>query len=164
MLGDLLENTTKTLFHKLQVKQNHTVRIISYKMKRKTKLKPLYEKLKFLNVEGIFKLEIAKFIIKLNTNKLPDILTKKFAKVASVHSYFTRSSSSNGYFVPRSHHVKTNQSIRITGAKIWNDLQNELKNKVGNISYRLMPKQLKEHFFRANFVKKQFSSTKFLLW
>ena len=69
-------------------------------MKRKTKSKPLYEKLKFLNVEGIFRLEIAKFIMKLNTNKLPDILTKKFAKVASVHSYFTRSSSSNDYFVP----------------------------------------------------------------
>ena len=42
-------------------------------MKRKTKLKPLYEKLKFLNVEDIFRLEIAKFMMKLNTNKLPDI-------------------------------------------------------------------------------------------
>ena len=139
-------STTKTLLHKLQVKQNHIVRIISYKLKRKTKLKPLYEKLKFLNVEGIFRLEITKFMMKLNTNKLPDILTKKFAKVASVHSYSTRSSSSNDYFVPRSYHAKTNQSIRITGAKIWNNLPNEFKNKVGNISHRLMSKQLKEHF------------------
>ena len=48
----------KTLLHTLQVEQSHIVRMISYKMKRKTKLKPLYEKLKFLNVEGIFKLEI----------------------------------------------------------------------------------------------------------
>ena len=139
-------STTKTLLHKLQVKQNHIVRIISYKLKRKTKLKPLYEKLKFLNVEGIFRLEITKFMMKLNTNKLPDILTKKFAKVASVHSYSTRSSSSNDYFVPRPYHAKTNQSIRITGAKIWNNLPNEFKNKVGNISHRLMSKQLKEHF------------------
>ena len=44
--------TAKTLLHKLQVKQNRIVRIVFYKMKRKTKLKPLYEKLKFLNVEG----------------------------------------------------------------------------------------------------------------
>ena len=78
-------------------------------MKRKTKLKPLYEKLKFLNVEGIFRLKIAKFMMKHNTNKLPDILTEKFAKVASVHSYSTRSSGFNDCFVPRSYHVKTNQ-------------------------------------------------------
>ena len=105
----------------------------------------MYEKLKFLNVESIFRLEIAKFTMKLNTNKVPDVLTKKFAKVASVHLYSTCSSSCNDYFVPRSY-AKTNQSIRITGAKIWNNLPNELKNKVGNISHRLMSKQLKEHF------------------
>ena len=125
----------KHLLHKLQVKQNHVVRIISYIMKRKTKLKPLHEKLKFLNVEGIFRLEIAKFMMKLNTSKLPDILTKKFSEVASAHSYSTRSSSSNDYFVPRFYHAKTNQSIRIKGAKIWNNLPNESKNKGGNISY-----------------------------
>ena len=141
-------NTTKTLLHKLQVKQNHIVRILSRKLKRKTKLKPLYEKFKFLNVEGVFKLEIAKFMMKLNTNKLPDIFTKNFAKVASVHSHFTRSSSSNDYYVPRSFYVKTNQSIRITGAKIWNDLPSELKDKVGSVSYRLMSKQLKEHLLQ----------------
>ena len=139
-------STTKTLLHKLQVKQNHIVRIISHKMKRKTKLKPLYEKLKFRNVEGIFRLEIAKLMMKLNTNELPDALTKKFAKVASVHSYSTRSSSSKDYFVARSYHAKTNQSIRTTGAKLWNNLPNELKNKAENISHRLMSKQLKEHF------------------
>ena len=38
--------TTKTLLLKLQVKQNHIVRIISFKMKRKAKLKPLYEEKK----------------------------------------------------------------------------------------------------------------------
>ena len=141
-------NTTKTLLHKLQVKQNHIVRILSRKLKRKTKLKPLYEKFKFLNVEGVFKLETAKFMMKLNTNKLPDIFTKNFAKVASVHSHFTRSSSSNDYYVPRSFFVKTNQSIRITGAKIWNNLPSEIKDKVGSVSYRLMSKQLKEHLLQ----------------
>ena len=110
--------TTKSLLHRLQVKQNHIVRIISNKMKKKNKLKPFYEKFKFLHLEGIFRLKTAKFMMKLNTNKLPDTLTKKFAKVASVHSYSTHSSSSDDYFIPRSYHDKTNQSIRITGAKI----------------------------------------------
>ena len=55
----------------------HIVRIISFKIKRKTKLKPLCKKLKFLNVEGVFKPETAKFMLKFNTNKLSYILTKK---------------------------------------------------------------------------------------
>ena len=79
-------------------------------MKIKTKLKPFYKKLKFLNVEGVFKIETAKFMMKLYTNKLFDKFTKKFDKVASMHSYLTRSLSSNDFFVPRSYD-KTNQSI-----------------------------------------------------
>ena len=31
------------------------------------------------------------------------------------------------YFVLRSYHVKTNQSIQTTSAKIWNDLPNKFK-------------------------------------
>ena len=64
---------TKTLLQKLQVKQNRIVKIISYKIKNKqtNKLKPLYEKFKFLNVEGVVsKLKTAKFMIKLNNNKV----------------------------------------------------------------------------------------------
>ena len=33
------------------------------------------------------------------------------------------------------------------GAKIWNDLPSELKDKVGNTSHRLMSKQLEENFY-----------------
>ena len=81
-------------------------------------MKPFYKKLKYLSVKGVFKLEIAKFMTKLYANKLHDIFIKKFAKVASLHPNFTRSSSSNDYFIARSYHVKTNQLIPITGAKI----------------------------------------------
>ena len=72
---------TKTqVLRKFQVKQNYIVRIISYKSKRKTKFKPLYGKFHFLNVEGVFKLETAKFMVKLNTNKRSNIFTKKLLK------------------------------------------------------------------------------------
>ena len=67
-----------------------------------------------------------------------DTTYKKYANIASVHLYSTHSSSSNDYFVPRSYYIETNQSVRITGAKIWNDLPSELKNKGVNTSHRLM--------------------------
>ena len=59
--------TTKPFLRKLQIKQNYIVRIISYIMK-------------FLNVEGIFRLEIAKLMMKPNSNKLLNILTKNLLK------------------------------------------------------------------------------------
>ena len=87
-------------------------------------------------------------MMKLNTNELPDIFTKRFAEVASAQLYSMRSSSCNDYFGCRFYHVKTNQSIQIMGAKILNDIPSELKNKVENSSHRLMFKQLKEHFLQ----------------
>ena len=53
-------------------------------MKRKTNLKPKYENLKFLDFDGVLKLETVKLMMKPHTNKLPDIITKKVGKVASV--------------------------------------------------------------------------------
>ena len=55
-------------------------------MKRKTKSKPFYEKLKVLNAKGVFKPETPKLMMKLNVvlkNCL--IYLQKLAKVASVH-------------------------------------------------------------------------------
>ena len=95
----------KILLHTFQVKQNHIVKIIFYKMKKKNKLKPKYENLKFLDFDGVFKLETVKLMMKLHTNKLPDIITKKVGKVASVQRYSTSRSSSNDYFVPSSYHM-----------------------------------------------------------
>ena len=70
--------------------------------------------------------------------------------------YSTHGSPSNDYFVLRSYHVNTNQSMQIVRAKIWNDLPRELKDKVGYTSHRLMSKQLKEPFFTANVGNKAF--------
>ena len=53
--------------------QNPLVKSITGKFQQKTKLKPLYEQLKFLKVEQIFNLEVAKFMRKLHRNQLPSI-------------------------------------------------------------------------------------------
>ena len=58
-------STTKLFY--ISCKQNKIILLESFPIKKK-KLKPLYEKLKFLNVEGVFELETAKFMVKLNTN------------------------------------------------------------------------------------------------
>ena len=64
-------NSSKTIKHKLQVKQNRIIKTLCNKFGTKTRLKPLYEQLLVLNIDEIYKLEVAKFMAKVNLNKLP---------------------------------------------------------------------------------------------
>ena len=67
-------NSSKIIKHKLQVKQNRIQKTLSNKSGAKTRLKPLYEQLQVLNIHGIYKLDVAKFMAKVNLNKLPVLL------------------------------------------------------------------------------------------
>ena len=53
-------NSSKIIKHKLQVKQNRIIKTLCNKFGRKTRLKPLYEQLQVLNIDEIYKLEVAK--------------------------------------------------------------------------------------------------------
>jgi len=50
-------NASAKYLNKLQVKQNKLVRLISNKIKRKTKLLPMHMKNNFLKIRGICKME-----------------------------------------------------------------------------------------------------------
>ena len=53
-------NSSKTIKHKLQVKQNRIIKALCNKFGTKTRLKPLYEQLQVLNIDEIYKVEVAK--------------------------------------------------------------------------------------------------------
>ena len=119
-----------------------------------TWLQPLFQKLNFLRLNKIFKFEIAKFMVKFHSNKLPQFCEeylKIFVKVSSVHTHYTRSSFSNEYYVPRTFYHKTDQSLRVIGAKIWNDLPKCLRNKLITTSFNHSSKLLEQHFLGTHF-------------
>ena len=94
----------------------------------KTKLKPLYEKMNLLNVNGVCK--------KLSNNLLPQYFSKLFHQSSSLHCYFTRSvHKSNSYYIHGTNLVKTDQSIKIIGPKIRNNVPTHLKDKVMKKSF-----------------------------
>ena len=64
-------NSSETIKNKLQVKQNRIIKTLCNKFGTKTRLKPLYEQLQVLNIDEIYKLNVAKFMAKVNLNKLP---------------------------------------------------------------------------------------------
>ena len=94
---------------------------MSNKFAKRTRLKLLDDKLHLLNINGIYKPELAKFIVKVYLNKLPTLCSKYLSslkKWSSIHSYSTRNVSSNKYYVQRTIFFKTNQSLRVSGFKI----------------------------------------------
>ena len=119
-------NSSQTIKHKLQVKQNRIIKTLCNKFGTKTRLKPLYEQLQVLNIDEIYKLEVAKFMTKVNLNKLPVFCCNQstiFRTLSfNIHTYSTRNVSSKSFYVQRTSLVKTNQSLKISGVKIWNSL------------------------------------------
>ena len=61
---------------------------------------------------------MAKFMEKLQSNKIPQKTLPFFKTVFAIHKYPTRNALSNELYDPQTHLVKSDQSIKIIGAKI----------------------------------------------
>ena len=145
-------NSSKTIKHKLQVKQNRIIKTLCNKFGTKTRLKPLYEQLQVLNIDEIYKLEVAKFMAKVNLNKLPVFCSNQstiFRTLSSIHTYSTQSVSSKSFYVQRTSLVKTNQSLKISGVKIWNSLPGHIRDKVLTSSDKTSSRILKLYFLKS---------------
>ena len=145
-------NSSKTIKHKLQVKQNRIIKTLCKKFDTETRLKPLCEQLQVLNIDEIYKLEVAKFMAKVNLNKLPVFCSNQlriFRTLSSIHTYSTRSVSSKSFYVQRTSVVKTNQSLKISGVKIWNSLPRHIRDKVLTSSDKRSSTILKLYFLKS---------------
>ena len=145
-------NSSKTVKHKLQVKQNRIIKTLCNKFGTKTRLKPLYEQLQVLNIDEIYKLEVVKFMAKVNLNKLPIFCSNQstiFKTLSSIHMCLTQSVSSKSFYVQRTSLVKTNQSLKISGVKIWNSLPGHIQDKVLISSDKTSSKILKLYFSKS---------------
>ena len=142
-------NSSKTLKHKLQVKQNRIIKTACNKFWTKTRLKSLYEQLQVLNIDDIYKLEVAKFMAEVNLNKVPVFCSNQstiFRTLSSIRTCSTRRASSKSSYVQRTSLVKTNQSLKIFGVKIWNSLPRHIRDKVLTSSNKTSSQILKLYF------------------
>ena len=88
-------NSAARCINKIQVQQNFIVKIITKSSFFKTELNPLYQKLKMLNLNNIYKLEILKFMGKYQNNSLPNCFNDFYALPSKLHSYPTRFATSD---------------------------------------------------------------------
>ena len=124
---DSVYNTHKK---KIQVKQNHTVRLIFFARTfgRETEsAKPLLNLLDLLTVDNIYRLEILKFSHSWHNGRLPEVFDNTFQYARNILRYNTRYTAKQNFY---KYKVKTNvgkQSVSYMAIEIWKDLTSSLK-------------------------------------
>ena len=71
--------------------------------------------------------QLGVFMYKFHNNLLPPVFDPYFNSVRMLHNYNTRLSSKMAYVIPK---VRTNYgtfNIRFQGAKVWNDISDDIK-------------------------------------
>ena len=109
---------------KLFIKQKKAVRIIC-RAKWNAHTNPLFFNLKLLTICNLNKLQTYCFMYKIVNNLLPDSLKSWFRYNSDVHNYNTRGSTKL-HITSHNTALRAN-SIIINGAKLWNDLNADIK-------------------------------------
>ena len=111
--GGASNKIISTLF-KLQRK---AVRII-VSAPYKAHTRPIFDKLKILNIYNIYFYSVAMFMFKFNSGSLPVIFTNMFKRNLDFHRYNTRNKSN--FLIPKYKLSLCQQSMKFTGVKVWN--------------------------------------------
>ena len=87
----------------------------------------LFKDLNVVKLPDITTLQLAVFMYKFHNNLLPSVFDPYFNSVWMLHNYNTTLSSKMTYVIPN---VRTNYgtfNIRFQGAKVWNDISDDIK-------------------------------------
>ena len=76
----------------------------------------------------MFFLELGKFCFKFKNNRLPESFNNFFIQIASIHSYNTRNFQNRLYLKKQIRQTGLT-TLSHMGAKFWNEIPNEIKDK-----------------------------------
>ena len=138
-------STFSTHLHRLQILQNKAVGAVVGAHYHDS-AKPILANLQILQIDDLFKFEIAIFVFKWNRNSVLISFSNFFKKTSDVSKRITRQSSkSSNLYIPRYRSNRLQRSIKYQGVKVWNSIPESIKK----LSKNLFKKQLKEYFFIA---------------
>ena len=139
-------NTYLTYLSKLITLQNKALRILT-KSGWYQNVLPLYQKFNLLNLQNLHKSETAKFIHIQIKQRLSPNFNNYFTLVKFSYSRQTRTTASLNLITPLYKTKRTQQSIKYSGAKIWNSIPNNTKD----LSFRKFLKESKEILLNSLF-------------
>ena len=123
--------------------QNRLIKIMTKSNHCKTKLLPIYARLSVLQLDKRYQLKIIKRMYEFKIDVLPEFFMNYYTRNSSVYSYLTTSVKNCLYHAIRINKTKTQQSIKISGVKIWNDLPREIKCS-SKLGFKVFVKRVKK--------------------
>ena len=134
-------SASTSLLKTIKTIQNKIIRLITFSSCRSNAEK-LYAQFKILNLNDIYKLQLAKLMHKYKHDCLPSIFNYLFTKLDNIHSYNTRQKTSQEYIVPRKRLATAQKPLAYIGVKIWESLYQNLKVQ----PFYIFKKTCKLHF------------------
>ena len=138
----------KTHINKIQIKQNHSARLIFFATdhgEHTESALPLLNLLDVLTVHNVYRFHILKFTYLWYKGLLPKPFSNYFQYASNVHKYNTRYASKQNLYVKK---VRTNmgkQAIGYAACVIWDEIPLKLKElSVYQFSKQLKPYLLSE--------------------
>ena len=98
-----------------------------YRVPRYTKLDYLNLNLRILKLDDLFELELGKFMHQFHNDKLPKSFAGYFQNVGNSHQHNTRAANTLNYVVKKCNKKMGEHSVKYIGAKLWNNLQNNIQ-------------------------------------
>ena len=127
--------------NKIQVLQNQLLKVLLKKDYR-SPTDQLHKSMDILKVNDIAEQEIVTFVHNYFRNKLPPVFNDYYETLANRHHRNTRNGH-NLLYILGHHRDIAASSIKIAGAKVWNYLNNNLKNIPKVKSFRVQFKKIK---------------------
>ena len=88
---------------------------------------PLFLRAKILPIHFLYYKLLAKTMHDVNNDVIPSQLKDLFIPTAKIHSYNTRSSVSNNFYIKKSKLEIERKSFSRIGAKLWNEIRTKLR-------------------------------------
>ena len=138
---------SKTYLTKILVLQKRALRFI-FSVERCEHAVPLFIHADILPLNFLYFKSVCCLMHDVQNRKVPNNILNLFSDTASIHSYNTRSSSANKFYIKKSRLEIQRRAFSRVGAKIWNEMP---------ASLRELPKkhfQAKLHSFLLDTLKK----------
>ena len=119
-------NACKTFLDQILVLQKRALRLIYFDETNDHAI-PFFVKAKILPVRFLYYESVCNLMFDRNENNAPRNILNLFSRISSVHSYKTRSSTSDYFYIKESRINATRNAFSRVGVKIWNGIPATLK-------------------------------------
>ena len=106
--------------------QKRVLRLI-YFVDRKEHAIPLFVNAKILPITFLHYEGVCKLMFDVHNDSAPSNITKLFTRTSNIHTYNTRSSTSQFFSVKHSRFKMQKKAISRVGVKVWNEMPDEYK-------------------------------------